>query len=112
MAQIALRSSENSKGDSDRQGQPLPLNPIRPQTWILTQWPYFKTMFESGFEEAGSGIKTIHVKDIKPSNFKLFFQFIYLLWDCEAGNGGSAQRQHQHGKLGRTLHGGRSVHDR
>ncbi|KAF9303011.1 hypothetical protein BGZ74_004498 [Mortierella antarctica] len=46
--------------------------------WVLSQWPYLKTMFESGFEEGGSGIKTIHIKDIKPSNFKLVLQFIYI----------------------------------
>ncbi|KAF9321013.1 hypothetical protein BG003_004042 [Podila horticola] len=45
---------------------------------VLSQWSYFKTMFESGFEEGGSGIKPIHIKNVKPSNFKLLLRFIYI----------------------------------
>ncbi|KAG0040700.1 hypothetical protein BGZ82_011238 [Podila clonocystis] len=46
--------------------------------WVLSQWPYFKAMFESGFKEGGSGNKTIPIKDVKPSNFKHLLRFIYV----------------------------------
>ncbi|KAF9385847.1 hypothetical protein CPB97_004422 [Podila verticillata] len=43
---------------------------------ILTQWPYFKTMFESGFEEGGPGEKRIRIKDTKISTFELLLRFM------------------------------------
>ncbi|KAG0014657.1 hypothetical protein BGZ81_000347 [Podila clonocystis] len=46
--------------------------------WVLSQWPYFKAMFESGFKEGASGNKNIHIKDVKPSNFKFLLRFIYI----------------------------------
>ncbi|KAG0093582.1 hypothetical protein BGZ93_007825 [Podila epicladia] len=47
--------------------------------FILSQWPYFKTMFESGFEEGSSGSKnTIRVKDVKSKTLRMMFQFMYM----------------------------------
>ncbi|KAF9324984.1 hypothetical protein BG006_011503 [Podila minutissima] len=46
---------------------------------IMSQWPYFKTMFKSTFKEGGSGSKkTIRVKYIKPKTFQLMLQFMYM----------------------------------
>lgn len=44
---------------------------------ILSQWPYFKMMFESGFSEGGPGEKKIHVKDSKAATFKLLLRYLY-----------------------------------
>lgn len=44
---------------------------------ILSQWPYFQMMFESGFSEGGPGEKKIHVKDTKASTFKLLLRYLY-----------------------------------
>lgn len=44
---------------------------------VLCQWPYFKTMFESGFAEGGSGHKTVRIKDISPKAFQLLLRFMY-----------------------------------
>ncbi|KAG0080941.1 hypothetical protein BGZ92_000408 [Podila epicladia] len=44
---------------------------------ILSQWPYFKMMFESGFSEGGPGEKKIQVKDSKAVTFKLLLQYLY-----------------------------------
>ncbi|KAG0075305.1 hypothetical protein BGZ93_010110 [Podila epicladia] len=44
---------------------------------ILTQWPYFNTMFESGFAESEPGEKEIRIKDTKISTFDLLLRFMY-----------------------------------
>lgn len=44
---------------------------------ILSQWPYFQVMFESGFSEGGPGEKRIHVKDSKAATFKLLLRYLY-----------------------------------
>ncbi|KAG0340570.1 hypothetical protein BG000_011698 [Podila horticola] len=45
---------------------------------ILSQWPYFRTMFESEFAEGGPGQKEITVKEIKPGDFRHMIRYIYL----------------------------------
>ncbi|KAF9329652.1 hypothetical protein BG006_007296, partial [Podila minutissima] len=44
---------------------------------ILAQWPYFRTMFESGFAESGPGEKQIRIKDTKITTFDLLLRFMY-----------------------------------
>ncbi|KAG0015044.1 hypothetical protein BGZ81_000122, partial [Podila clonocystis] len=44
---------------------------------VLCQWPYFKSMFESGFKEGGAGNKEVRVRDTSPKAFHLLLRFIY-----------------------------------
>ncbi|KAG0333096.1 hypothetical protein BG000_009484 [Podila horticola] len=41
--------------------------------------PYFKSMFESGFKEGGSGAKKpIRINGVKPKTFQMIIQFMYM----------------------------------
>ncbi|KAF9414942.1 hypothetical protein BGZ94_000234 [Podila epigama] len=44
---------------------------------VLTQWPYFKLMFENDFAEGGSGHKKITIKDTSFAAFKVLLRYIY-----------------------------------
>ncbi|KAF9301601.1 hypothetical protein BGZ74_006512 [Mortierella antarctica] len=44
---------------------------------VLSQWPYFKTMFEGGFVESSPGEKRILIKDVNMQTFKLLLRFMY-----------------------------------
>lgn len=46
--------------------------------FVLSQWPYFKIMFESRFKEGGLDAKTIRVKGVKPQTFQAMIQFMYM----------------------------------
>lgn len=80
---------DNSDGD---QGVPSPGLPnsedqvkktpsqatsLKAHRLILAQWPYFRTMFESGFAESGPGEKQIRIKDTKITTFDLLLRFMY-----------------------------------
>ncbi|KAG0025140.1 hypothetical protein BGZ82_010197 [Podila clonocystis] len=43
---------------------------------ILSQWPYFKAMFEGGFAESGPGEQQIRIKDTKVKTFELLLRFM------------------------------------
>ncbi|KAF9280946.1 hypothetical protein BGZ74_002485 [Mortierella antarctica] len=43
---------------------------------ILSQWPYFKAMFEGGFAESGPGERQIRIKDTKIKTFELLLRFM------------------------------------
>ncbi|KAF9313514.1 hypothetical protein BG003_005088 [Podila horticola] len=43
---------------------------------VLSQWPYFKAMFEGGFSESGPGEKQIRIKDTKIKTFELLLRFM------------------------------------
>lgn len=44
---------------------------------VLTQWPYFRTMFEGGFAESSPGEKRIMITDVKADTFRLLLRFMY-----------------------------------
>ncbi|KAG0337763.1 hypothetical protein BG000_004990 [Podila horticola] len=44
---------------------------------VLTQWPYFKAMFEGGFTESGPGEQQIKIQDTKMKIFELLLRFMY-----------------------------------
>lgn len=52
-------TSDQSSGDQEKARAVLGA-----QNLVLCQWPYFKTMFKSEFEESGTGVKTIKVKGV------------------------------------------------
>ncbi|KAG0025141.1 hypothetical protein BGZ82_010198 [Podila clonocystis] len=43
----------------------------------LSQWPYFKAMFEGGFAESEPGMQQINILDTKLRTFKLLLRFLY-----------------------------------
>ncbi|KAF9308515.1 hypothetical protein BG003_010987 [Podila horticola] len=77
-------SLSNGKGLSDTiygkdVADPVEGATIGAHRFILSQWPYFKSMFESGFKEGGSGAKKpIRIKGVKPKSFQMIIQFIYM----------------------------------
>ncbi|KAF9332173.1 hypothetical protein BG006_004961 [Podila minutissima] len=44
---------------------------------VLSQWPYFKAMFEGGFAEGGPGEQRIKIQGTKPKTFELLLRFMY-----------------------------------
>lgn len=44
---------------------------------VLSQWPYFKAMFEGGFAEGGPGEQRINIQDTKMKTFELLLRFMY-----------------------------------
>lgn len=44
---------------------------------VLSQWPYFKAMFEGGFAESAPGEQQISIQDTKLKTFKLLLLFLY-----------------------------------
>ncbi|KAG0028182.1 hypothetical protein BGZ81_004963 [Podila clonocystis] len=44
---------------------------------VLSQWPYFKAMFEGGFAEGEPGVQRINILDTKLRTFKLLLRFLY-----------------------------------
>ncbi|KAG0352924.1 hypothetical protein BG005_007709 [Podila minutissima] len=65
--------------DSKHTANPAEASILGAHRFIMSQWPYFKTMFEGGFEEGGSGSKkTIRVKGVKPKTFQPMLQFMYM----------------------------------
>ncbi|KAG0028181.1 hypothetical protein BGZ81_004962 [Podila clonocystis] len=44
---------------------------------VLSQWPYFKAMFEGGFAESQPGEQQIGIQDTKLKTFKILLWFLY-----------------------------------
>ncbi|KAG0034398.1 hypothetical protein BGZ81_004879 [Podila clonocystis] len=44
---------------------------------VLSQWPYFKAMFEGGYAESSPGEKRILIMDVNVQTFKLLLRFMY-----------------------------------
>lgn len=44
---------------------------------VLSQWSYFKAMFEGGYAESGPGKKRILIKDVNVQTFQLLLRFMY-----------------------------------
>ncbi|KAG0337764.1 hypothetical protein BG000_004991 [Podila horticola] len=44
---------------------------------VLSQWPYFKAMFEGGFAESRPGEQQINIQDTKLRTFNLLLRFLY-----------------------------------
>lgn len=45
---------------------------------VLSQWPYFKAMFEGEFAESGPGVPRIVVKDVTVEPFICMLRFMYV----------------------------------
>ncbi|KAG0096982.1 hypothetical protein BGZ93_003691 [Podila epicladia] len=67
----------NSAG-IDLEDPPTQTMKIGAHKLVLTQWPYFKSMFEGGFAESGDGAKQIKIEDIKPATFRLMIKLMYF----------------------------------
>lgn len=70
--------------DFDEPQMPSSAEPGTPMTsavgahkLVLSQWPYFQMMLESGFSEGGPGEKRIHVNETKAATFKLLLRYLY-----------------------------------
>ncbi|KAF9395904.1 hypothetical protein CPC16_006187 [Podila verticillata] len=44
---------------------------------VLTQWPYFRAVFDGGFTESSPGEKRIMINDVQADTFKLLLRFMY-----------------------------------
>lgn len=45
---------------------------------VLSQWPYFKAMFEGGFAEGAPGVTRVVIKDAKVGPFICMLRFMYF----------------------------------
>ncbi|KAG0355359.1 hypothetical protein BG005_005730 [Podila minutissima] len=76
------RESENEGTDADTSGATQGTDTasetiLGAHKLVLSQWPYFRTMFESGFAEGGVGSKNIRIRDTSPRAFQLLLCFMY-----------------------------------
>ncbi|KAF9369105.1 hypothetical protein CPC16_004764 [Podila verticillata] len=86
-------NSQNNKGQNDNDQnhiaksnidleneavKPVEASTLGAHRFVLSQWPYFKAMFESEFEEGGSGAKMIRVKEVRMRTFQIMIQFMYM----------------------------------
>ncbi|KAF9023766.1 hypothetical protein BGZ52_012159 [Haplosporangium bisporale] len=86
-------NSQNNKGQNDNDQnhiaksnidleneavKPVEASTLGAHRFVLSQWPYFKAMFESEFEEGDSGAKTIRVKGVRMRTFQIMIQFMYM----------------------------------
>ncbi|KAF9379766.1 hypothetical protein CPB97_008766 [Podila verticillata] len=73
--------SHIGKSDIDLENKtvkPVEASTLGAHRFVLSQWPYFKAMFESEFEEGCSGAKTIRVKGVRLRTFQIMIQFMYM----------------------------------
>ncbi|KAF9387584.1 hypothetical protein CPB97_002365 [Podila verticillata] len=67
-----------SEASTDDEAEPSQVIEIGAHKHVLTQWPYFRAMFEGGFSESGVDVKQVKIKDINPTTFKRLLRHMYL----------------------------------
>lgn len=75
-APVAASGSRKKGGKKSAETQHQVIT-LKAHKLVLSQWSYFKAMFEGGFAESQPGEQQIRIQDTKLRTFKLLLRFLY-----------------------------------